>query len=139
MVRQQAIVEVNVFMVCLLWRLRNVRISVNLSYCPLQLEVKGGMRVLTTCRAANRYDFCRIITIFCLSLRHYAHTLKYYDKSSIFPVIISLGPYPPFYHPHERRNHASWTRPASGACAQKILCGIAIAADEATPLFHYCL
>ena len=71
-----------------------------------------------TRRAANHYDFCRIITIFCLSLRHYAHTLKYYDKSSIFP-----GPYPPFYHPHECRNHASWTHPASGACAQfKVYC-----------------
>ena len=41
-------------------------------------------------RAANHYDFCGIIMIFCLLLRHYTRTLKYYDKSSIFLVIISL-------------------------------------------------
>ena len=33
---------------------------------------------------------------FSVLLRDYAHTLKYYDKLSIFLVIISLRPYPPF-------------------------------------------
>ena len=42
----------------------------------------------TKSTAANRYDFCGIIMIFCLVLRHYTRTLKYYNKSSIFLVII---------------------------------------------------
>ena len=32
--------------------------------------------IIHTCRAANHYDFCRIITIFCFSLRPYSEILQ---------------------------------------------------------------
>ena len=68
-------------------------------YLAVLIYKKSNMESTTDYRAAKHYDFCRIITIFCSSLCHYAHTLKTTVKLP-FPVIFLYGAVLSLFYPH---------------------------------------